>query len=50
VPAGTDGGSVRATTKGDKEARVEVDVEVVEVDVEVEDEEGALESRGENIK
>jgi len=40
VPAGTEGGSVSATAKGDKEARVDVLVEVVET--EVEDEEGAL--------
>jgi hypothetical protein len=45
VPAGTEGGSVSATAKGDRKARVEVLVEVV-----VEVEEGALESRGENIK
>ena len=39
MPAGTEGGSVSATAKEDKEARVE-EVEVVET--EVEDEEGAL--------
>jgi len=46
VPAGTEGGSVRATANEDIKACVEV--EEVETDVEVEDEEGDLTSTGVN--